>query len=724
VSAAGFAPVLVIVAALLAQSNVQQAAPPLTIDGKPYVKLATLDETRAAMKATLLGGEVTFGPWQFVGPFPEPQGSKGLANTHPAEVARARCALNGPGPDLTQRFARIQDFVGPHGAPMRERVEVAWRAIAEADGGGGADGFEPIEFNSLLGGGPHDHQVVCLHRTLENKSPLTLRLQAGSDDGMRLWIDDALRIEVVTTRVLDLNDHKLELHLAPGLHHVFVKVAQDAGGWSFQMAPKRSLTRAADTALDWQLQQDFPEGEAKSWRIATVAVPEEAELEVGGLALLPDGRPIVATRRGDLVVVDGAGALPPVAPKLTTFASGLQEPLGVELRPDPRAKSGWAAWVAQRGELTRLVDLDGDLRADLYETVCDAWQISGNYHEYAFGPRFDADGDAWVTLNLGHTDGPTVMGAPVPTRGCAVRIHSDAKGSDAMWEIAADGLRSPDALRFLPGVGMAYTDNQGDYVATNKLSPMPFGSFQGHQASLVHRPGRQPGDPLPAITPPAIWFPYARMGQSASDFLVDETDGKFGPFTGQIFVGDQTISAVMRVALECVDGVWQGACFPFREGFRSGVHRLAFAQDGALWVGGTDRGWGARGGRRDCLERVLFTGAVPFEMKRLAITSDGFDVTFTQPVDEALATDPKSWTANSWTYEYHPAYGCAELDNLPQLVRELRLLAPDQLHVALDHLRPNYVHELHCTGVRSRAGEAPLHEVAYYTVNRIPVVVR
>src|SRR5262249_59062794 len=132
------------------------------------------------------------------------------------------------------------------------------------------------------------------------------------------------------------------------------------------------------------------------------------------------------------------------------------------------------------------------------------------------------------------------------------------------------------------------------------------------------------------------------------------------------------------------DGTWQGACFPFREGFRSGVHRLAFARDGSLWVGGTDRGWGARGGRRDALERVLFTGAVPFEMKRLAITSDGFDVAFTKPVDAALASDARSWTANSWTYEYHPAYGCAELDNQPQVVKEVRLLGQDQVHVTLD----------------------------------------
>ena len=686
----------------LAAALLVQQAPPPTIDGKPYVKLATSDATRKAMRATLTGSDVEFGPWHLLAPFDVPNGSKDVGEVVPVEAELENCRADGPGPDFNRKY------VGAAGA------EIAWRDVTKEPSGGGPSGFDSIDFVPLVTGS-HEHVAAVLHRTLTAKSFSRLKLQVGSDDGMRLWLDGALLIDVAIVRGLDVNDHTLELKLAPGVHHLFAKVVNDAGSWGFESKPKLATSRAAETALDWQLQLDFPEGEASHWRIATVAVPEEAEMEVGGLDLLPDGRPVVCTRRGDVWIVGDAGALPPVAPKLELFASGLQEPLGVAVRPDARAKMGYALWLAQRCELTRLVDLDGDEKADLYETVCDGWQLSGNYHEYAFGPRFDPDGNAWVTLNLGHTDGPTVMGAPVPTRGCALRIKPDGS-----FEIAADGLRSPDALNWLPGVGMAYTDNQGDYVATNKLSPMPFGSFHGHQASLVHRPGRKPDDPIPEITPPAIWFPYVRMGQSASDFQVDETGGKFGPYSSQIFVGDQTISAVMRVTLEKVGDVWQGACYPFREGFKSGVHRLAFAKDGSLWVGGTDRGWGARGGRRDALERVLFTGVVPFEMKLLTITPDGFDVTFTKPVDAKSAEDPKSWSATSWTYEYHPAYGSPELESAAQAVTSAKLVAPDRVHLVVERLKEKFVHEVHCAGVRSREGAAPLHEVGYYTVNRVP----
>ena len=119
---------------------------------------------------------------------------------------------------------------------------------------------------------------------------------------------------------------------------------------------------------------------------------------------------------------------------------------------------------------------------------------------------------------------------------------------------------------------------------------------------------------MPPLTPPCIWFPYGRMGQSASEPSWDTTGGKFGPFAGQCFVGDQTKSIVMRVYLEKVNGRYQGACFPFRSGFECGVNRLAFGPDGSLYVGMTNRGWGSVGGKPYGLQRLVYTGVLPFEI--------------------------------------------------------------------------------------------------------------
>ena len=82
-----------------------------------------------------------------------------------------------------------------------------------------------------------------------------------------------------------------------------------------------------------------------------------------------------------------------------------------------------------------------------------------------------------------------------------------------------------------------------------------------------------------------------------------------------MFVNDQNYSSIARLALEKVNGIYQGACIPFREGFGSGNLPLTFdAEEGCIFVGGTNRGWGAKGNKAGALERVNWTGKTPFEI--------------------------------------------------------------------------------------------------------------
>lgn len=462
------------------------------------------------------------------------------------------------------------------------------------------------------------------------------------------------------------------------------------------------------------------------YRLVTVPVPEGVVLEVGGLATLPDGRLAVSTRRGDVWLVDNPtmdGEGDP-RPHFTRFARGLHEPLGVAWRDG-------ALYVAQRGELTRLVDADGDGRADRYETVY-AWPLSGNYHEYAFGPVFDARGNMIVTLNLawvGH-------GASfVPWRGWTIEVTPDGK----MTPIAA-GMRSPAGFGHNLAGDLFYTENQGDWVGSGFLAHVERGDFTGNPEGL--RWTTLPGSPLTlkaddvpdtgepkyevakrvrALKPPAVWFPHTVMGISTSGVLVDSTRGAFGPFAGQLFVGDQGHSKVMRVFLEKVDGVYQGAVFPFREGFASGVLREAWGPDGSMFVGMTNRGWPSTGRAPWGLQRLVWTGRVPFEAHRVEARPDGFEITFTAPVDRAAAADRASYTVNGFTYEYHHEYGSPIVGRQAHAVRHVAVSA-DGLHARLvvDGLRLGYIHEIKMAGVRSAAGAPLLHDVGYYTLNRIP----
>ena len=174
----------------------------------------------------------------------------------------------------------------------------------------------------------------------------------------------------------------------------------------------------------------------------------------------------------------------------------------------------------------------------------------------------------------------------------------------------------------------------------------------------------------------------------------------------------------MRVALEKVNGVYQGACFPFRSGLQCGVNRLAFASDGSLFAGQTNRGWGSLGGKPYGLQRLIFTGKAPFEMHHIALTAKGFDITFTQPLD------PKSVSAagsvGSYTYVYEGQYGGPESDRRAEPVTSAKLSADGKtLSLTGSNLKKGRVYEIQLDGVRNAAGDKLLHTDAYYTLNEV-----
>jgi hypothetical protein len=226
---------------------------------------------------------------------------------------------------------------------------------------------------------------------------------------------------------------------------------------------------------------------------------------------------------------------------------------------------------------------------------------------------------------------------------------------------------------------------------------------------------------LPELKPPAVWLPYLKMGQSSTDIALDDTGGKFGPFAGQLFVGDFTMALVSRVDLEKVGGEYQGACFPFRQGFASAVARLRFGEDGSLFAGLTNRGWSSRGTASYGLQRLAWTGRTPFEILRMKARPDGFELAFTEPVDPRTAADPASYAGSSYTYLYTDKYGSPEVDPAPLKVNSAAV-GPDgrTVRLVVDGLRRYHVHELHARGVQSAGGDGLLHPVGYYTLNNLP----
>ncbi len=460
-----------------------------------------------------------------------------------------------------------------------------------------------------------------------------------------------------------------------------------------------------------------------------LAVPEGIVLEVSGIVPVTGQRLLVTTRRGEIWRVDGAYAAgTEVKPTFTLFAAGLHEPLGIIAAASP--KTGY--YVAQRQEVTRIDDTDGDGRADVFETVAKL-PISGSYHEYAFGPVLGPDGNLRVTLNVAF-GGATQ--APAPWRGWMMEITPDGQ----MTPIAA-GLRSPAGLVVTSRGDWFTSENQGEWVGSGRLTHIAPGDFAGHPAGLAwsrlpgstvklrledikdfEEPMHEVAKRLPAVKPPAIWLPHTIHGISNAGVIEDLTGGKFGPFAGQLFLADQGQSKIVRLTLEQVKGVWQGAAYAFREGFDCGIIRIVHGEGGVLFAGETARGWGAVGSKQFGLERLTWTGKTPFEIKDVRAQPDGFVLTFTQPVDRASAEKPESYSISGFTYLYHRAYGSAPVNRLTCPVRKV-VVAPDGLSVRLAAgcLREGYIHEIKAPGLRAAGGTGTLlHPTTYYTLNRLP----
>lgn len=483
------------------------------------------------------------------------------------------------------------------------------------------------------------------------------------------------------------------------------------------------------------------------YRIIKVPIPEGVVLEVGGICALNDGSVAASTRRGDIWVVENPSSL---KPNYRRYATGLHEILGL-------AEKNGNLYCAQRGELTRLTDGNGDGRADKYETVY-AWPVSGHYHEYSFGPKVTPEGDFLVTGNVsfGSTDwwsGKSI----VPWRGWTMKITEDGK----MQPFAA-GMRSPCGIGMVNGE-FFYGDNQGDWMGSGFITHVEQGDFVGHPASLnwADRPespvkmrqemvykqvdprddsrkkpeyiAEEPATtiyemghktyPYMQVKSPAVWLPHGVLGVSTSEILPDETGGSFGPFAGQLFVGDQGMSKIARVFLEKVNGQWQGASFDFKSGFKSGVLRMCWGKEGGtMYVGGTNRGWGSTGKEPYGLERLVWTGQMPFEMKAVRAMPDGFEIEFTQPVDKTTAQNPESYTVSSYTYKYHPVYGSPIINFREHNILGVKASTDGlRVRVVVDSLREGYIHHIQPVGVTNYTeGKTLLHPAAYYTLNSIP----
>jgi hypothetical protein len=430
---------------------------------------------------------------------------------------------------------------------------------------------------------------------------------------------------------------------------------------------------------------------------------ETRTLRVSGMALRGANELLLTTWDGDLFAIDLQTLPEKGKPELRHLARNLAEPMGL-------AVAEGRIFVTEKNEATELIDEDGDGFFETYRCVSHEWPCTMDYHEYLFGAVVK-EGQLYfsssVAMGQRGTDNRQAY-----LRGSVVKVDVDTGET----EIVAGGLRTPDGMGVGPGGSILITDNQGEWLPGNKLihlQPEAFYQFRS----------RQPWHPFDReqATPPAVWLPQGEIAASPTQpILMPES---WGPYAGQVLFGDATFGGLQRAFLEEVEGVVQGAAFPFSQGFRHLFHRFVFTEGGELYAGGIARGSDQEFIHRvSGLTRIRYTGKDVFEPLAVRVKSNGLEIEFSQPLEAGSGWNPAGYHVAQWGYQSTQTYGGNKIRHRLAEVRSATVSADGRrvflelpgmkegevVHVRLPHDMP------------SASGQALWAGEFWYTVNRIP----
>ena len=401
-------------------------------------------------------------------------------------------------------------------------------------------------------------------------------------------------------------------------------------------------------------------------------------------------------------IVENADSGDPSKMTATKIATGLAEPLGLKIVDEE-------IYIMQKQELTKLVDNDKDGLIDEYQTVCNAWDVTANFHEFGFGLAYK-DGYFYATLATGILPGGASALNQPKHRGSAVKISKET----GAIEFVANGLRTPNGIGIGVDDEIFVADNQGDWLPSSKIVHVTkdawFGSrsvdFEGTANSIEKLP--------------VVWLPQDEIGNSPTtpSYIND------GPYKGQLIHGELTHGGIKRDFVEKVNDEYQGCVFRFIQGLEAGVNRLVWAPDGALYIGGV----GSTGNWRQNdklfygLQRLKYNGKSTFEMLAVRAKTNGVEIEFTEPLQEGQGWNKVDYDIQQWRYEPTANYGGPKLDltNLDILSVNvsddrkkvfLELAGMKENHLVYVHLLNPYV---------SAEGHGLWTSEAWYTMNQIP----
>ncbi|CAG5067416.1 hypothetical protein DYBT9623_00137 [Dyadobacter sp. CECT 9623] len=546
------------------------------------------------------------------------------------------------------------------------------------------------------------------------------------DDGGKLFIDNKLVADNGVNHGLQPTD--AEIILKPGKHPFKVEYYQGSFGkglslqWrpygskEFTVVPPSVFTyKGADIKRTGQAAIEVKKTDIPGDKSPLMAVhpsftlsqarPDNFQPRVGGMDFLADGRMVVSTwdSLGSVYIVDGRKAASPNDIKVKRIAYGLAEPLGLKVVDDE-------IYVMQKQELTKLVDLNKDELIDEYQTICNGWKVSANFHEFAFGLVYK-DGYFYGTLATAINPGGASTKPQIPDRGKVVKISK----KDGSFTFAASGLRTPNGIGLGVDDEIFIADNQGDWLPANKIIHLQEGAWYGSRSVDFE------GTANKKEAPPVVWLTQDEIGNSPSQ----PAKLNVGPYQNQMIHGDVTHGGIKRVFAEKVNGAYQGVVFRFTQGLEAGVNRLAWGPDGSLYIGGVGStgNWGHTGKLGYGLQKLTFNNKAAFEMLAVRAKSDGLEIEFTEPLKKGVGEKASDYGIRQWWFKPTGDYGGPKFDEENLAVKTVKVSADRRkVTLQLTGMKAKHVVYIHLNRntMVSQNGETLWSTEAWYNMNQLP----
>jgi len=572
-------------------------------------------------------------------------------------------------------------------------------------------------------GGLDFYFITQLSGYLNIAAPGEFLFRVLADDGIRLSVSDSILIEKDELQAAQPSKD-VAITLPAGVHPIEIEHFQSTGRkqltvmwqppWKTEfeilqspvLSTRKEEQRFASTSRKYvkrpfasdslQIGRIEVESEHPSLLAERIHVPG-LEGYIGGLDVLSSGRLVAATYAGDgkVVILDGDIDTPTLV-NVKQIASGLNMPLGLEVVDDE-------IFVLQQHELTQLIDNDGNELIDEYRVVSNDWEVSTDYTELASGLEY-SQGHFLSVLGMPLDRDGAILIEDIHHRGVLVRT-----GFDGSQQVIGAGMQLSGGLTLEQDL-IAISDQRNPWFSDSRIVFLPTSverSLQGDEAGYVELS--------------SIWLPIEPSQNPSQPFYLP-----IGPYEGDWVVGDMINQEIYRLAIDKVNQQVQGAVFPFSADMPANLNRIVALSDSVFLAGGAslEQPWGGLVEKSTSLYRLKINNEDAFEMKAIRIVDGGFEVEFTQPIDEDKVSGQDMLSLYQWPNSETRRDRTRKRGGREMLqVRSAELLEGGKtLRVAVDGLKAGHLVYFNVSPDLTGAdGETLWSNEAWYSINALPV---